>query len=158
MRHGPRQAALCKLHHPRKLCLSHPSLWGIIFLLPPFSGAGGNLHCLASAVYSGQSWLGYPRAKAALLLSKDLPASPPGQDRCACFPFLCQWAAPKLEPAPGKCSSQFVIPVLFTGVKALTSALGDGQGACPSLTQWWNPLQWFPDYISSWQQSPKEEG
>lgn len=65
-----------------------------------------------------------------------------------------------LESAhPSLCwSLPFVIPVLFTGVKALTSALGDGQGACPSLTQWWNPLQWFPDYISSWQQSPKEKG
>lgn len=88
MRHGPIQAALGKLHHPRKLRHSHTSLWGITLLLPPFSRVGGNLHCLISAVYHGQSWLSYPEAKAALLLSKELPAFPPGQDGCACFPML----------------------------------------------------------------------
>lgn len=32
MRHGPRQAVLCKLQHPRKSCCSHTSCWGRILL------------------------------------------------------------------------------------------------------------------------------
>lgn len=49
------------------------------------------MHCLplSSLPLSG--------AKAALLLSKDLPGSPPGLHRCACFPFLLSTASTQIR-------------------------------------------------------------
>lgn len=152
-----RKAAPCKLHHPRKLCCSHASLWGIILLLPPFSRAGGNLHCLLSALYRCQTWLTMQeqrqlfcwagifclpsRAAGMFLLS-----FPPVHRQHPNQSLLLARACPSLHWSPS-----FEICLLFTGIKAPTSFLGDG----PSLTQWTNPLQCFPDWMSSQQQSPK---
>lgn len=126
MSHVSRKAAPCKLHHLRKLCCSHASLWGIILLLPPFSRAGGNLHCLLSAVYHWQTWLMLQEQRQ-LFAEQGSPCVPPGLHGCACFPFLLPQAASKSEPAPGKSLSQFASPLfevclLFPGSKAPTSS------------------------------------
>lgn len=125
MSHISRNAALCKLHHPRKLCCSHASLWGII-LLPPFSRAGGN--CTASSQQFTTVSLGSQhRSKGSSAAEQGSPCLPPGLHGCARFPFLLPQAASKSEPAPGKSLSQFASPpfevcLLFPGTKAPTSS------------------------------------
>lgn len=59
----------------------------------------------------------YAGAKAALLLSRDLPASPPGLQGCSCFPFLLSTGSIQSRA----CSWQELVPVC-TGLHHLRSA------------------------------------
>lgn len=109
MSHVSREAAPCRLHHPRKLCCSHGLLWDIILLLPPFSRAGGNLHCFLSAVYHCQTWLTLQEQRQLFCWAGI--SLPPLQGCMDVSAFLssCPQATSKPEPAPGKSLSQFAL-------------------------------------------------
>lgn len=158
MSHVSRKAAPCKLHHLRKLCCSHASLWGIILLLPPFSRAGGNLHCLLSAVYHWQTWLMLQEQRQ-LFAEQGSPCVPPGLHEVPASLSSCHRQHPNQNLLLARACPSLHLHYLRSACSSqalkLPQAPGRWAGFWPSLTQWRNPLQWFPDWISSWQQSPK---